>query len=180
MRAKGAVMRGLRWRARFGRAGATALCLVALVALSSACGLANDASSAATGPLLALKDSDTVVETNLKTVVTALQTGESASQSGIATTSGPSTGYGDVSVSDATGQATVLAGFNQLSKDCLGVVYITTAASSVLGQSQPGTYYFWVVNTTSPGCDAASFAATPSAPSGWPAGDPSGTGWPLP
>jgi nitrous oxide reductase len=148
--------------------------------LSAGCGLANDAQTAITGPLLALKDSDTVVEQNLQTVQTVVQSGEPASTSSIATTSGPSTGYGEISVSQAAGQPTVIAGFNQLSDDCLGLVFITTGGAAVLGQSQPGSYYFWVTGTTSAACDAASFAATPAAPSAWGAGDPSGSGWPLP
>lgn len=158
------------------------LVLAGLVLLTSACGLANDASTAATGPLLALKDSDTVVEQNLQTALTSLQSGAPSGQAvtGIATTSGPSTGYGVVSISNPAGQPAVLAGFNQLSDDCLGLVYITTPGATVLGQSQAGTYYFWLTQTTSSACDAASFAATPAAPKGWPSGDPSGSTWPLP
>ncbi len=155
----------------------TVLVAVGSSLLTSSCGLASDAGSAVTAPLVGLKDSDTVVETNIKTLLTALQVGSPAD---IATTAGPSTGYGVISESGSSGQTVVLAGFNQLSDDCLGAVDITTAGSPVLGQSQPGTYYFWVVDTTSSGCDASSFAATPSVPSGWPSGDPSGSGWPLP
>ncbi|MFZ0173196.1 MAG: hypothetical protein WAL04_16060 [Acidimicrobiales bacterium] len=165
----------------FGRLVGTLL-FVALGTLCSACGLENDVSSAATGPLLALKDSDTVVETNLTTVLTAVQSGEPASQGGIATTSGPSTSYGLISVSGSAGQPIVLAGFNQLSDDCLGLVYFgasTPSGTSVLGQTQ-GTAYFWVLRTTASDCDAASFAATPSAPKSWPSGDPSSSGFPLP
>jgi len=178
---KGAVVGGIeRIPGRLGRILAASCLLVGLGLLGSSCGLADDVSTAITGPLLALKDSDTVVETNLKTILTAVQTGISPSQAGLATTSGPSTSYGLVSVSDPSGGPLVLAGFNQLSDDCLGLVDITTASSAVLGQTQPGTYYFWVISTSPSGCDAASYAATPGAPSGWPAGDPSETGWPLP
>ena len=174
-------MRGSRVQRRFGTF-AGGLVLSGLVVLTSACGLANDVSTAATGPLLALKDSDTVVEQNLQTALTALQSGAPASPAGtgISTTSGPSTGYGVVSLSEGAGQPAVLAGFNQLSNDCLGLVYITSPGATVLGQSQPGTYYFWLAQTTSSACDAASFAATPAVPKGWPSGDPSGSTWPLP
>lgn len=166
------------WRYR--RGVVTLLLVCASGFLISSCGLASDAGSAVTAPLVGLKDTDTVVETNLKTLLTTVQVGEPVSQGGIATTSGPSTGAGVVSESGSSGQAVVLAGFNTASNDCLGAIEITTAGSPVLGQSQPGTYYFWVVDTTSAGCDAASFAATPSVPSGWPSGDPSASGWPLP
>jgi hypothetical protein len=162
---------------RLGRAAAGVVLGATLGTLGGACGVANDASSAITGPLLALKDSDAVVENNLQSVLTTIEAGESPSLAGIATTSGPSTGYGLVSVS--SGPPAVLAGFNQLSDDCLGLVYIATGASPVLGASQAGTYYFWITRTSSAACDAASFAATPSVPAGWPPGDPSGTGWPL-
>jgi hypothetical protein len=173
--------RRIERRARRSRRALRQCLLVAgLGMLSAGCGLASDAQTAITGPLLALKDSDTVVEQNLQTLQTVLQSGEPASASSIATTPGPSTGYGEISVSQAAGQPTVIAGWNQLSDDCLGMVIITTGGAAVLGQSQPGTYYFWVIHTTSPACDAGSFAATPAAPSAWGTGDPSGSGFPLP
>lgn len=168
--------------ARPGHAAARSLLAAGVGLLAGACGLANDASSAVTGPLLALKASDTVVETNLQTVETALQSGAPATQAGtgIATTPGPSTGYGIVSVSTTAEQPVVLAGFNQLSDDCLGLIYVTTPGATVLGESQPGSYYFWIAQTSSSGCDAASFAATPAVPKSWPSGDPSASSWPIP
>jgi hypothetical protein len=156
------------------------LLVAGLALLGGGCGLSNDVSTAITGPLLALKDSDTVVETNLKTVVTTLQAGEPASAAGLTVTSGPSTGYSVISVSTPTGQPTVIVGWNQLSQNCLGVVTIAAGGVPVLGESQPGTYYFWDLHVSSPSCSAASFAATPSTPTGWPSGDPSSSGWPLP
>ncbi|MHB1509599.1 MAG: hypothetical protein ACYCST_07690 [Acidimicrobiales bacterium] len=172
-----------RWRSTWlGRAACSGLLLVGLGAVLGACGLSNDLSTAATGPLLALKASDTVVETNLQTAETALQSGAPADQvgTGITTTAGPSTSYNVLSVSSTAGQATVLAGFNQLSRDCLGLVDLTGPGVSVLGQTQVGTYYFWIAQSASSTCDAASFAATAAVPKGWPGGDPSSTGWPLP
>jgi len=170
-----------RWR-QLARGATTACLLVGLGALAGACGLASDASNAATAPLVALKDSDTVVEQNLQTAETALQSGMPGTEggTGIATTAGPSTGYGVVSLSDTSGQPIVLAGFNQLSNDCLGLVDISAPGATVLGQSQPGTYYFWMAGTSSADCDAASFAATSAVPKGWPSGDPSGSPWPVP
>ena len=166
---------------RLRRIGGSVL-LAATGVLTGACGLANDASSAITGPLLALKDSDTVVETNLTTVLQVLQAGEPVSHAAIATTAGPSTSYSVISVSQSPGQPVVLAGFNQLSDDCLGLVYFgssTAATTPVLGQTS-GTAYFWLLRTSASACDAASFAATPAVPQGWPSGDPSSSGFPLP
>ena len=165
-----------------GRATCNGLLLATLCAVTAACGVSNALSTAATGPLLALKASDTVVETNLQTAVTALQSGAPANQAGtgITTTAGPSTSYNVLSVSSTAGQVTVLAGYNQLSRDCLGLVDVTGPGTTVLGQTQVGTYYFWIARSASSTCDAASFAATPAVPKGWPSGDPSPTGWPLP
>jgi hypothetical protein len=85
-----------------------------------------------------------------------------------------------ISVSSGAGRPTVLAGFNPDSNDCLGVVEIASPGVAVLGESQTGTYDFWVTGTTSAACDAATYAATTSVPSGWPSGDPTSAGFPLP
>jgi hypothetical protein len=143
--------------------------------LASACGLENDASNAAEAPLGALKATDVVVETNLQ----SLETPTGGIGSSVAQTAGPSTGPTVISVSSGAGRPTVLAGFNPDSNDCLGAIEITSPGIAVLGESQPGTYDFWVTGTTSAACDAATFAATTSVPSGWPSGDPTSSGWPL-
>jgi len=153
------------------RAGRCAVIVGTLGLLVAACGLP----SAIEAPLRTLTMSDVVVETNLQSVATATD----GIGSGVATTTGPSTTYHTVSVSSAAGHPTVLAGFNQLSNDCLGLVEITSPGFPVLGENQSGTFYFWVLGTTSPACDAASFAATTTAPSHWPTGDPSSSGFPA-
>jgi hypothetical protein len=154
-----------------------AVCVLGL--LASACSISNDVGNASNGPLGVLKVSDVVVETNLQTVASA---GDGIGNGGIATTSGPSTGYHEISVSSLAGYPMVLAGFNGLSDDCLGEVVITSPGVQVLGETQPGTYDFWLTGLTgtkSATCDAGSFAATTTVPSGWPAGDPSSSGWPI-
>lgn len=149
--------------------------LVGICVSSSACGLTGEASSAISAPLNVLSETDKVVETNLQTVSTS---GSLATDPGIAITSGASTGYGDISQYAVTGRLTVLAGWNQLTDDCLGLVEIGTAGTPVLGISQPGTYYFWVKKVPSPTCDAATLAEYAQVPQGWPPGDPSPSGWP--
>jgi len=160
---------------------AAGLVLGGIVPLVSGCALASDAGSAVEAPLVALPDSDVVVETNLKSADENLDTGASAfgDSSGTAFVAGPSTGAASISESTSPGGATVLAAFNPLSDDCLGLFVVPVAAASVLGESQPGTYYYWNRHSTAPACDAASFAASVSAPSGWPAGDPSASQWPA-
>jgi hypothetical protein len=158
-----------------GRAVRAALALSSLALLASACGVANDLGNTANGPLGVLKVSDTVVETNLQTAGAATD----GIGSGVATTTGPSLSYHVVSVSSGAGRPTVLVGFNQLSGDCLGLVQMLPPGATVLGESQSGPYYFWSTGTTGPACDAASFAAMTTVPSGWAAGDPSSSGWPL-
>jgi hypothetical protein len=154
--------------------------LVALGGLSAgACGISNDLYNGYSGPLAVLKNTDVVVETNLKTMETTLQMGEPEAAAMGGTTSGPSTGANVVSVSDPPSGPIVLAGYNDDSRDCLGMLVIKTPGVAVLGQAQPGTYYFWETGTTSPSCDAATFAATATIPGGWPTGDPSSSGWPA-
>jgi hypothetical protein len=159
------MLNGSRWRG---------LVLVALVVLSSACGLESAANSAVQAPLGVLKASDTVVEANLQSAATVTD----GLGSSVATTSGPSTGYKVISLSSGAGRPTVFAGFNNLSDDCLGLIEIASPGVSVLGESQTGTYYFWLTGTTRPQCDAGTFAAMTTVPSGWPAGDPTAAGWP--
>lgn len=151
------------------------LALSGLAMLASACGVANELGSGVEAPLGALKASDSVVETNLQTAATVTD----GLGSSVATTSGPSTSYRVVSVSSGSGRPTVFAGFNQLSNDCLGIIQIASPGVEVLGETQPGSYDFWVTGTTSSECDAATFAATTAVPAGWPAGDPTSSGFPL-
>jgi hypothetical protein len=146
-----------------------------LALLASACSMTNDLGNPSNGPLGVLKVSDVVVETNLQSVATAAD----GITAGITTTSGPSLGYKEISVSSAAGHPTILAGYNNLSRDCLGMVEITTPGFPVLGETQPGTYDFWLLGTPASACDAASFSATTSVPTGWPAGDPTSSGFPI-
>src|SRR5581483_11596864 len=95
----------------------------ATASLASACGLSS-AGTAVTAPLVGLKDTDTVVETNLETAA-------SGTVEGIGVTSGPSTGYTVISEFSSP-QAKVYASFNQLSNDCLGLVKIVLPGVPVL------------------------------------------------
>jgi hypothetical protein len=159
-----------------GRAGTLIVLLLAAV-LANACGAENALQQAASAPLNVLKATDVVVETNLQTIRTEVGTGVAAGQAVGGMTNGPSTGAGVISVSQSTGE-TVLAGYDEDSRDCLGMLMVKTAGVPVLGESSPGTYYFWLTSTTSAACDAPRFAASSGVPAGWPAGDPSSSGWP--
>jgi len=156
----------------------TGVAFAGLGLVASACSLSSDASSAIQAPLNILPESDVVVETNLQTAQSAAQAG-GLGGGAMATTSGPSTSYGVISARSGAGRASVYAGFNQLSDDCLGLMVLSTGSQPVLGETQPGTYYFWVLKTTPSVCDAATLAVTGSVPSGWPSGDPSTSTWPA-
>lgn len=96
-------------------------------------------------------------------------------------TAGPSTGVGVISEAGSGGVAAYV-GFNKLSRDCLGIVVIPTGGTTtpVLGETSAGMYRFWVLGTTSSNCQASHYLATNAVPSGWPKGDPSASGFPLP
>jgi hypothetical protein len=178
-RRSGTVVRLHRQPMGVGRVVRVALGMLALASfavLAGACGLENDANTAAEAPLGALKATDVVLETNLQSV----ETPTDGMGSSVVQTAGPSTGPTVISLSSGTGRPTVLAGFNPDSSDCLGVVEITSPGVAVLGETQAATYDFWVTGTTSAACDAASFAAMTSVPAGWPSGDPTSSGFPLP
>ncbi len=179
---KGAAMpRAPRLQALAGaKSIATALFGLAVVLGATGCGLANDAGNAFQAPLVGLKASDTVVETNIQTAVQAgaMPGGLSGASAGTPITNGPSTGYNEISAASIPGGPKVYAGWNQLSKDCLGEIEITIAGAVVLGETQPGTYYFWTSGAPYTACDASTIVAETTVPKGWPAGDPSSTGWP--
>ncbi len=172
-----------------------AMLLVGAAATSlGGCSLPGDAVNGYYAPLSVLPDSDVAVETNLKTASTGedVSTGQTTLPDGIGsglggsgddggglTTAGPSTGPSVIS-EDSSGTAAALVGYNPLSHDCLGLLEIDSAGSTVLGQSAVGSYYFWIRNTSSAACDAASFLAVPTVPTTWPKGDPSVSGWPMP
>lgn len=151
------------------------------------CGLFNDATTAATAPLSALPQTDVAVETNLETSLTAVEVlaaagGGSSSEAlaGTGLVSGPSSSPSETSYfSPGPGEA-VLAALNDVTRDCLGIVHLATAASTpILGESAAGTYYFDEPSTAPGGCDASLFAVAASVPGGWPAGDPSSAGFPV-
>lgn len=160
--------------ARLTRAALACATLAGFGAIVTACGLSQDVGSAVTAPLAVLPATDVVVETNLQSASNAA----AGSLGGVQVVSGPSTNYNTISEASNLG-TTVLVGFNQLSNDCLGLIRISSPSSPVLGESQIGTYDFWVTGTTPAVCDAATFAATAAVPHGWPAADPGGT-WPTP
>ena len=159
----------------------------------SGCSLPGDAVNGYYAPLSVLPDSDVAVETNLKTAATGgdVSAGQPTLPDGIGSglggagddgggsiTAGPSTSASVIS-EDSSGTDTALVGFNPRSHDCLGLLDIGSGGLALLGQSVPGSYYFWVKNTSSPACDAASFLAVAAVPTSWPKGDPSGSGWPM-
>jgi hypothetical protein len=160
------------------RVGLVAVYALAVGSLTAACGLSGTA-SAITAPLAALPATDVVVEQNLATVVQAHGSqGVSGlgGVSGIDVVTGPSLDYSEVSESSANG-VTVYASYNQLDGHCLGILQLSAAGTSVLGQTAPGTYNFWQLKGAASLCDAASFAVYPGVPKGWPSGDPS-QNWP--
>jgi hypothetical protein len=178
-------MREVEGRGRSGARAVSAGSLVAVVAgstlLSGGCSLANDATTAVTAPLTALPATDVVVETNLQTELQAAQAAAATGQapSGGSFVAGPSSGPSVTSVAAPQPGAEVLVAYNNVTRDCLGILYLAAApASAVLGESGAGTYYFTAPSTPSGACTASGFAALGTAPAGWPAGDPSSAGFP--
>ncbi|MGH9171557.1 MAG: hypothetical protein ACRD0Z_11895 [Acidimicrobiales bacterium] len=141
--------------------------------LGAACGLSS-VPQAVTAPLAVLPATDVVVEQNLQSVAESHGSGAVAV---VGTVSGPSLNYHEVSESSSSG-VLVLAGYNQLSGHCLGILRISAPVQPVLGESQPGTYDFWQLKGAASACDAASFASYAKVPQDWPAGDPTTGGWP--
>lgn len=160
--------------------------LLGVLLCSSAC--VSDVSNAVDAPINVIPDTDVAVETNIQSATQAAQTrleaggsfsGFTAGQGGgTDMTSGPSTAPGQVSYAIiGGGQGIVLAAWNHADQHCIGSVYIHTAmALTVLGVAAPGTYDFIAPAPSSSNCDAATFAATSPAPSGWPWA-PSASGW---
>jgi hypothetical protein len=160
-------------------------CLAAGVAgatlLAGGCGLVNDATTSATAPLTALPMTDVVVETNLETQLTvaraAAATGQPPSGDGFVT--GASTGPNITSAAAPEAGTVVLVAYNDVSRDCLGLMVVGgLLPRSVLGETAPGTYYFRAPATPLGACVASGFAAQAAVPAGWPAGDPSSSGFP--
>lgn len=147
-------------------------------AVLAGCSLPGDAVNGYYTPLNVLPDTDVVVETNLKTAATGADVSDQGGDTGgNVITSGPSTSASVIS-KDSSGTDTAYVGFNPLSHDCLGLLAIGAAGPALLGQSTPGSYYFWVKNTSSGACEAASFLTLGAPPTSWPKGDPSSTAWP--
>ena len=72
-----------------------------------------------------------------------------------------------------------MVAWNDVDHHCLGILDVLgTLTAPVLGESGPGTYYFVQTATPSSGCRASIFAAMPTKPASWPAGDPSPSNWP--
>jgi len=93
---------------------------------------------------------------------------------------GPSTGPSITSYAAPRPGVVVIVAWNNVSRDCLGIVKLAGSLSgTVLGLSTPGTYYLVVRKTPSSSCVASAFADTPTKPSGWPAGEPSSAGFPA-
>lgn len=166
-------------------AAALAPVLAGACALMSGCSLVRDAATAAPTPLRALPVSDAAVETNVESSLSIVRT---AAVSGGTVTpantpgfvAGASDGPSATSFAQPSPAVTVLAVYNDASRDCLGIALLTAAPPApVLGQTAPGTYYFVARATPPGGCVAATFAAGSAVPAGWPAGDPSSAGFPA-
>jgi hypothetical protein len=154
-----------------------------------AAGCTADVANGLGAPLQAIPKTDVVVETNIQSVQQAAQATLEVSQSfagfgstgagGTEVTSGPSTSAGQISYAVAPGdEGVVLVGWNHTDQHCVGTVYIHQPLTSpVLGETAAGQYDFVAPAPTSAQCYAATFVATPGAPSGWPE-SPSATGWP--
>jgi outer membrane murein-binding lipoprotein Lpp len=150
----------------------------------------NQAASDLGAPLSVIPKTDVVVETNIQAVVQAAQAVLQTTQSlaafgpgasgGTSVTTGPSTSAGQISYAVAPGgNGIVFVGWNKADQHCIGQVYVAhPLASPVLSQSAPGQYDFVAPAGSSSSCDAASYLAEPSVPSGWPE-DPSAGGWPA-
>lgn len=166
-------------------AGALAPVLAGAGVAVSGCSLIGDATTAATAPLTALPISDAAVETNVLSSLTIVRTADASGRSVTpASTPGFVTGASDnpgaTSFAQPSPAVTVLAVYNDASRDCLGVALLSSVPPApVLGRSAAGTYYFVARATPPGGCAAASFAAEPTVPKGWPAGDPSTAGFPA-
>lgn len=164
-------------------AGALALAVAAGGVLASGCSLLSDAATSATAPLTALPATDVVVETNLETSLTVVRTG-AATGAGLAGMPGFVAGASDnpsaTSFARPSPAVTVLAAYNNVTRDCLGVAVLSAAPPApVLGRTAAGSYYFVARSTPPGGCAASTFAADAAVPGGWPSGDPSSAGFPA-
>ncbi len=157
-------------------------CLL-LSACSAGSALSNDVVN--NGPLSALPATDVAVETNLQTALQQAQVSALGGQTPAmpaGAVSGPSSGPSVVSYAAPAAGMTVLAGYNDVSHDCLGIVSIAGSYSGppVLGKSSSGTYDFTAANASASSCDSTVFASEPVPPPGWPSDDPSSGSWPVP
>ncbi len=175
---------------QFVRAVARALFLCAL-AVGAAAGASGCGAQAVIHTIGA---TDVVVQTNVTVASESAQTYyvETNSYVGFGTTFKPDSGVnltvdrssGPSSVSyyippNDKGQALVLAAYNRATRNCYGIVQIASGLETpVLGESDGGTYQFANPHVTSAGCSAASIGEHDSPRHGWPAGDPTSSGWP--
>lgn len=155
-------------------------------------GCTNQVANDVDAPINAIKDTDTVVETNIQSAITSastvaathgLFTSFSPSSAGMAATTGPSTGPGDLSYAVAPGGgALVLAAWNHTDQHCIGAVVVSQQLTTpILGVLSPNSqaYDFIAPAATSSACSASAFAATPASPTGWQLA-PTTSGYPLP
>jgi hypothetical protein len=133
----------------FGALRIAPLVVVPMVMVAAAgCSLANDGVSGLTAPVGALPATDVAIESNLKTSLTFLDTALAAGggMSGVAGpgfVTGPSTGPSETSFAALGSSGAVIAEYNDVTRDCLGIVdAVGVLGNPVLGVTGPGTFYF--------------------------------------
>jgi hypothetical protein len=159
---------------------------LACALLAAGCSLVTDAGNAAIAPVGVIPATDVVVETNLQTALQLVQA-YGAEQGGLTgfTASGwvpgASDAPGETSFDAPTAGAAVLAAYNNADRNCYGIVYIVSSSPTpVLGETGPGTSFFVAPHAPAGSCSSATFATEIAPPSGWPAADPSSSGFPSP
>ena len=145
------------------RLGLSSLAAAALSAALAGCGANTALSNAALAPLDVLSATDVVFETNLQSAVEGGQTqvglsaiSGTAGVGGIPETSGAPTSTGEVSVATLTG-VVVYTAYNPVDRHCLGTLVLSVGSPTVLGESVPGTFDFWLGPTTAQSCTASDF-----------------------
>ena len=170
------------------RLGIGAVVLAGAAAALGMAGCTAAVSNALDAPIQVISATDVAVGTSIQAVAQAAQAhllvGGSflgfgpASAAGTNITSGPSGSSGEISYSVTPGGgALVMTGWNRADRHCVGELYVQTALPTpVLGITSAGQYYFVAPAASSSACDAASYAATTAAPTGWPK-NPSSSVW---
>jgi hypothetical protein len=167
---------------RLGIAAAALVC----ASFAAGCSLVTDAGNAAIAPVGVIPATDVVIQTNLETDLEQVQAygageGTLAGFTASGWVAGPSTTPGETSFDIPTAAAAVMAVYNNADRNCYGIVYIVSSPPTpVLGESGPGTSFFVDPHAPPGTCSSASFVSEMAPPPGWPAADPSSSGFPSP